>query len=490
MHNNFPDKFSKTMKLSLLAILALVLTSHLSANAETKLDSPFVGYFDTKFNNPNSVFAFRLKCFSESKCILVIEQGDGHSPPFINRIDKPVTELNDQGVDYLKSSLSYTKQNKALKPANRDDAALLEKMQPFLNSKDAQIDKCISIENNAICTILNSPWDKPALALFMPLPTKCVVVDAFCGYLITPLFKNNQDLLIQSTLPVSPPALNNPTPKISRSTTPDNFDQSRPISCMPSNQQNIDDMGKHRKPNFSDLKEVRIKLGDTLEQIKSLYPNSPSPQADSSGRIGMKAIHLADEGIWISLDNSDKVYAVKLDAPFHGAIAGLKIGDSAEILVKLLGAPSLKIVVPNHPESFTYHLVEDAVVNYSFDNLCTITSIVLFATSTNTPANSAFKPSKENEMPELAKRLNCSACHSISRRVVGPAWVDVSSRYKNATNFEYQGKEYPLKEGLLLKVSQGGSGHWGQMPMPPIDPNGHMQTDIKELITFILGLSK
>jgi cytochrome c551/c552 len=108
----------------------------------------------------------------------------------------------------------------------------------------------------------------------------------------------------------------------------------------------------------------------------------------------------------------------------------------------------------------------------------------------DTPANPAFKPSKTNDMPELTKRFNCWACHSISRKVIGPAWMDVSSRYKNATNFEYQGKEYPLEEGLLLKVSQGGSGHWGQMPMPAIDPNGHMQTDIKELITFILGLSK
>jgi cytochrome c len=227
-----------------------------------------------------------------------------------------------------------------------------------------------------------------------------------------------------------------------------------------------------------------------LEQVKSLYPNSPGPQADASGRIGIKAIHLADEGIWISLNKSDKVYAIKLDAPFHGAIAGLKIGDSAETLVKLLGAPSLKIAVPNRPESFTYRLVEDAVVNYGFDNLCTITTIVMFATYTNIPANSAFKPSMENEMPELAKRLNCSACHSISRKVVGPAWVDVSSRYKNATNFEYQGKEYPLEEGLLLKVSKGGSGHWSQMPMPAIDPKDQIQADIKELITFILGLAK
>lgn len=94
------------------------------------------------------------------------------------------------------------------------------------------------------------------------------------------------------------------------------------------------------------------------------------------------------------------------------------------------------------------------------------------------------------DMPELAKKMNCTACHSIERKVVGPGWNDVAKKYKGVANFEYNGKEYPLLEGLMMKVSKGGSGHWGSMPMPANDASGSKQTEIKELVTFILGLAK
>jgi uncharacterized protein YdgA (DUF945 family)/cytochrome c551/c552 len=96
----------------------------------------------------------------------------------------------------------------------------------------------------------------------------------------------------------------------------------------------------------------------------------------------------------------------------------------------------------------------------------------------------------DNGMPDSAKKHNCIACHTIDKRLVGPAWRDVSRRYQNASTFEYQGRQYPLEEGLLLKVSKGGSGHWGQMPMPPNDPMGNAQTEIRALVKYILGLAK
>lgn len=94
------------------------------------------------------------------------------------------------------------------------------------------------------------------------------------------------------------------------------------------------------------------------------------------------------------------------------------------------------------------------------------------------------------EMPALAKKLNCTACHSVDKKIVGPAWMDVSKKYKGAAKFEYNGKEYPLEEGLIMKVSKGGSGHWGTMPMPANDAGGSKQGEIKELVGFVLGLAK
>lgn len=94
------------------------------------------------------------------------------------------------------------------------------------------------------------------------------------------------------------------------------------------------------------------------------------------------------------------------------------------------------------------------------------------------------------DMPPVAKKNNCTACHAIDHKVVGPAWMDVSKKYKDAKTFEYNGKEYPVEEGLIMKVSKGGSGHWGSMPMPANDPTGSKNADIKELVTFVRGLAK
>jgi cytochrome c len=83
-------------------------------------------------------------------------------------------------------------------------------------------------------------------------------------------------------------------------------------------------------------------------------------------------------------------------------------------------------------------------------------------------------------MPVLARKYNCTACHAIDKKVVGPAWMDVSKKYK--------GQDVEAK--LIAKVSKGGSGSWGSMPMPPNDQAGIKQEDMKELVKFILALAK
>jgi cytochrome c len=93
-------------------------------------------------------------------------------------------------------------------------------------------------------------------------------------------------------------------------------------------------------------------------------------------------------------------------------------------------------------------------------------------------------------MPQLARELNCTSCHAIDHRVVGPAWKDVAVRYKGATVFKYNGRDYPLVEGLVMKVSKGGGGNWGAMPMPANDPNQSKQAEITQLVKFMLGLAK
>ncbi|MFZ5502018.1 MAG: c-type cytochrome [Pseudomonadota bacterium] len=85
------------------------------------------------------------------------------------------------------------------------------------------------------------------------------------------------------------------------------------------------------------------------------------------------------------------------------------------------------------------------------------------------------------DMPPIAKKNNCVACHSIDKKLVGPSWKDVAEKYKGQADAEAK---------LITKVSKGGGGVWGTMPMPANDPTGAKAADMKELVQFILGLAK
>ncbi|MGZ8257168.1 MAG: c-type cytochrome [Gallionella sp.] len=85
------------------------------------------------------------------------------------------------------------------------------------------------------------------------------------------------------------------------------------------------------------------------------------------------------------------------------------------------------------------------------------------------------------DMPDLAKKNRCNDCHAIDKKIIGPAWMDVSKKYRNQPEIEAT---------LIAKVSKGGVGVWGDMPMPANDPGGRKQDDIKALVQFVLGLAK
>jgi len=79
----------------------------------------------------------------------------------------------------------------------------------------------------------------------------------------------------------------------------------------------------------------------------------------------------------------------------------------------------------------------------------------------------------------MMKKDGCAACHAIDKKLVGPAYVDVSAKYKGD-------KDAVAK--LTKKVKEGGSGVWGQIPMPP--NVAIPTTDITDLVTWILTLKK
>ena len=89
------------------------------------------------------------------------------------------------------------------------------------------------------------------------------------------------------------------------------------------------------------------------------------------------------------------------------------------------------------------------------------------------------KPGSEHALTpvsELAKRKACLGCHGVDRRIVGPSFREVSSRYRGQADAETR---------LLEKLRVGGSGAWGPIPMPP--NRDLADTEARRLIQWVLG---
>lgn len=78
---------------------------------------------------------------------------------------------------------------------------------------------------------------------------------------------------------------------------------------------------------------------------------------------------------------------------------------------------------------------------------------------------------------KLAQASGCLTCHSVDKKIVGPAYKDVAAKYR---------KDKSAEAKLVAKVKNGGKGVWGDVPMPP---NPQVKdADIKSLVHWILSL--
>jgi cytochrome c len=62
------------------------------------------------------------------------------------------------------------------------------------------------------------------------------------------------------------------------------------------------------------------------------------------------------------------------------------------------------------------------------------------------------------DVDELYKTKNCFACHRIDRHYHAPTFKEIAAKYVAEKGVELK---------LVKKIREGGSGVWGQAPMPP-----------------------
>src|SRR5689334_14654457 len=78
---------------------------------------------------------------------------------------------------------------------------------------------------------------------------------------------------------------------------------------------------------------------------------------------------------------------------------------------------------------------------------------------------------------DLAKNSGCLACHTIDKKLIGPAYKDIANKYRG---------DKAAPAALAKKVKEGGKGVWGDIPMTP---NAHVKdADINTIVAWILSL--
>lgn len=80
---------------------------------------------------------------------------------------------------------------------------------------------------------------------------------------------------------------------------------------------------------------------------------------------------------------------------------------------------------------------------------------------------------------ELIGSNDCTTCHEIDKKKIGPAYTDVAAKYEN---------NQTVVDTLVSKIIHGGSGVWGAIPMTPHPTLP--EADAREMVKYIMTLKK
>jgi uncharacterized membrane protein len=126
-----------------------------------------------------------------------------------------------------------------------------------------------------------------------------------------------------------------------------------------------------------------IRFGDTVEVVQhsldtsvQAQPGSGLPPDRQQGNITQ--LHLESKGLWVFFTEG-KVYELRFDPPFSGAIGGIRLGDSANRIEELLGRPAGPDNWGNL-KGYRYYLDDKTMVRFMTDSGGTVRTIFLIAT--------------------------------------------------------------------------------------------------------------
>lgn len=103
--------------------------------------------------------------------------------------------------------------------------------------------------------------------------------------------------------------------------------------------------------------------------------------------------------------------------------------------------------------------------------------LFLAATLVAAFAAAQVAPIDAKKAKSLFEGHECSGCHQLETKLVGPALKQVADKYRN---------DGQAASRLMEKIKQGGVGVWGEIPMPL--NAGITDEELKLVIGWILAL--
>ena len=91
------------------------------------------------------------------------------------------------------------------------------------------------------------------------------------------------------------------------------------------------------------------------------------------------------------------------------------------------------------------------------------------------PSPDTLATASSDPVENLLGKHGCTACHQVDKRVVGPSFKEVATKYAGQAG---------ATQRLAAKIRAGGQGAWGNVPMPP---NATLsEADAKTLAGWVL----
>lgn len=199
--------------------------------------------------------------------------------------------------------------------------------------------------------------------------------------------------------------------------------------------------------NLAEVLPERFELSDqTMAQAQARMPN----------RNGMTTQHAMWPGKTLGPATPPDVKAVACQ---RNCEVGVKV---ASLLPDFARNNHGNLAEQNRPVGAQHGVdtTRSAPVARTAGSSAPVAPAVAAATSAAAPVTATAKPAANESAAAqaLLRKNGCVACHAIDSKVLGPSFMDIANKH---------GARADATAYLAGRIKSGGSGVWGQIPMPP-----------------------